>query len=60
MMVTPLYAGLLALGFVGLSFTVIRRRRSGRISLGDGGNAGMQRVIRGHANLRSTCRSPCC
>ena len=51
MMVTPLYAGLLALWFVVLSITVIRRRGSGRISLGDGGDPGMLRVIRGQANF---------
>jgi uncharacterized membrane protein YecN with MAPEG domain len=51
MMVTPLYAGLLALWLVVLSIAVIRRRGSGRISLGDGGNADMLRVIRGQANF---------
>ena len=51
MMVTPLYAGLLVFWFLILSITVIRRRGSGRISLGDGGNPDMLRVIRGHANF---------
>ena len=51
MMVTPLYAGLLGLWFFILSFRVIRRRGSGRISLGDGGNADMLRVIRAQANF---------
>jgi uncharacterized protein len=51
MMVTPLYAGLLVLWFVFLSITVIRRRGSGKISLGDGGDPGMLRVIRGQANF---------
>jgi uncharacterized membrane protein YecN with MAPEG domain len=50
MLVTPLYAGLLTLWFLVLSAAVIRRRRAG-ISLGDGGDARMQRVIRGHANF---------
>ena len=51
MMVTPLYAGLLVFWFLVLSVTVIRRRGSARISLGDGGDPGMLRVIRGHANF---------
>ena len=51
MMVTPLYAGLLVFWFLILSITVIRRRGKGRISLGDGGNPGMLRAIRGHANF---------
>ena len=51
MLVTPLYAGLLVLLFIILSIRVIRRRGSGGIALGDGGNTGMLRVIRGHANF---------
>ena len=51
MMVTPLYAGLLVLWFLVLSIRVIRRRGSGGIALRDGGDPGMLRVIRGHANF---------
>ena len=51
MMVTPLYAGLLVLWFLVLSIRVIRRHGSGGIALGDGGDPGMLRVIRGHANF---------
>ena len=51
MMVTPLYAGLLGLLFLVLSVRVIRRRRNAKISLGDGSDAVMLRVIRGHANF---------
>ena len=51
MMVTPLYAGLLVLWFLVLSVRVIRRRGAEKIALGDGGNAGMMRLIRGHANF---------
>lgn len=51
MIITAFYAGLLALWFVLLSTRVIARRRSGRISLGDGGDAQLQRRIRGHANF---------
>jgi uncharacterized membrane protein YecN with MAPEG domain len=50
MIVTPLYAGLLALWFLVLSFRVIRGRRGG-IPLGDGGDPLMLRAIRGHGNF---------
>ncbi|HEV3241266.1 MAG TPA: MAPEG family protein [Casimicrobiaceae bacterium] len=50
MFVTPLYAGLLTLWFLVLSWRVIQRRGAG-IYLGDGGDPAMLRVIRGHANF---------
>lgn len=50
MFVTPLYAGLLALWFLVLSWRVVQWRRSG-IFLGDGGDPALLRVIRGHANF---------
>ena len=50
MIVTPLYAGLLALLFFALSLRVVQMRGTG-ISLGDGGNLAMLRRIRGHANF---------
>lgn len=50
MLVTPLYAALLTAWFLVLSALVIRKRRLG-ISLGDGGDRAMQRLIRGHANF---------
>lgn len=50
MIVTPLYAGALALWFLVLSIKVIRYRGHG-ISLGDGGDPNMLRLIRGHANF---------
>jgi uncharacterized membrane protein YecN with MAPEG domain len=50
MIVTPLYAGLLVLWFLVLAWRVIRRRGHG-ISLGDGGDPAMLRVIRGHGNF---------
>jgi len=50
MVVTPLYAGLLTLLYLVLIFQVIRFRQQG-ISLGDGGDPKMLRVIRGHANF---------
>jgi uncharacterized membrane protein YecN with MAPEG domain len=48
--VTPLYAGLLALWFLVLSWRVIQRRGKGTY-LGDGGDQALLRVIRGHANF---------
>ena len=50
MIVTPLYAGLLAILFFVLSIRVVQLRGTG-ISLGDGGNPAMLRRIRGHANF---------
>jgi len=49
--ITPIYAGLFALFFVFLSLRVIRVRRAARISLGDGGDAELQRRARVHANF---------
>lgn len=50
MIITPLYAGLLALWFVALSVRVVQRRGHG-VSLGDGGDTLLLRRIRGHANF---------
>jgi uncharacterized membrane protein YecN with MAPEG domain len=50
MIVTPFYAGLLALWFFVLSARVMQRRQDG-IWLGDGGDPRMLRVIRGHGNF---------
>ncbi|MGH8460720.1 MAG: MAPEG family protein [Stenotrophobium sp.] len=50
MIVTPLYAGLLALWFLVLSYRVVLMRGHG-ISLGDGGDATLLRRIRGHGNF---------
>ncbi|MDE2150685.1 MAG: MAPEG family protein [Gammaproteobacteria bacterium] len=50
MVVTPLYAGLLALWFLVLSYRVVGGRRQG-VSLGDGGSESMLRLIRGQANF---------
>jgi len=51
MVITPLYAGLLALWFVILGMRVIGQRRQHKVSLGDGGTTMLQRAIRGHANF---------
>jgi len=48
--ITAFYAGLLGLLYLVLSLRVVQLRRRG-ISLGDGGDPRMTRVIRGHANL---------
>lgn len=50
MIVTPLYAGLLALWFVVLSVRVINVRPRG-ISFGDNGDAKLTRVVRAQANF---------
>src|SRR5215831_2881923 len=51
MVVTSIYAGLLALLFVVLSLRVIGFRRSARVALGDGSNANLMRRIRVHGNF---------
>lgn len=51
MIVTPLYAGILALFYVMLSLRVSGRRRDANISLGDGGDPELQRRTRGHGNF---------
>jgi uncharacterized membrane protein YecN with MAPEG domain len=49
MVVTPIYAGLLAILFFILSMRVVAVR--GRVSLGDGGDTVVLRRMRGHANF---------
>lgn len=52
MTITPFYAGLLGLWFLVLTVRVmLGRAGAGKPSLGDGGDLGMQRRIRGHANF---------
>jgi uncharacterized membrane protein YecN with MAPEG domain len=51
MIVTPLYAGLLALWFLLLTLRVVQERQRTHIALGDGGDAILARRIRGHANF---------
>lgn len=50
MTITPLYAGLLAIWFLVLSYRVVQQRSHG-VSLGDGGDDGLLRRIRGHGNF---------
>lgn len=49
MIVTMLYAGILALWFLALSYHVVRGRS--KVSLGDGGDPELLRRIRGHGNF---------
>ena len=49
MIITSLYAGLLAFIFLALSARVVAVR--GRVSLGDGGDPEVLRRMRGHANF---------
>jgi uncharacterized membrane protein YecN with MAPEG domain len=51
MYITSLYAGILALFFVGLSVRTLRLRRRLRIPIGDAGNGQMLSAIRVHANF---------
>ncbi len=51
MTITPLYAGILSLIFVYLSFRVIGMRRTAHVSLGDGGNPLLVRRLRVHGNF---------
>lgn len=51
MPVTALYAGLLTLVFVVLSFRVIFVRRSHQVSMGDAGDKELSKRIRVHANF---------
>ena len=51
MVVTPLYAAILAGIFMLLTLRVVQLRSAVGVSLGDGGHPGLQRAIRAHANF---------
>jgi uncharacterized membrane protein YecN with MAPEG domain len=51
MNVTPVYASILGLLFIGLSFRTIRLRRRLRVAIGDNDNAELRRAMRVHANF---------
>ena len=51
LIVTAFYAGLLGLCYLYLSALVIQGRVKGQISLGDGGNESLNRLIRAHSNF---------
>ena len=49
--ITPIYAGVLALMFVVLSFRGIGRRRAAQVRVGDGSDILLQRRLRVHGNF---------
>ncbi len=49
--VTSVFAGLLAFIFLWLSVQVIKTRRSEKVAVGDGGNIKLQRAMRAQANF---------
>lgn len=49
--ITPLYAGLLALLFLWLSYNVVQGRRSHKVSVGDGENSDLRKRMRVQANF---------
>ena len=49
--ITGLYAALIGLLLLGLSWQVTRQRQRTRVSLGAGGDEALERAIRTHANL---------
>lgn len=50
MPVTALYAGLMGLWMLLLSFEVMRRRRRHDVSVGDGGVPALEQAVRAHGN----------
>lgn len=50
-MVTTLYAGILGLLYIALSFYVIKGRFKHEVALGDNGNQDMIKRVRAHANF---------
>lgn len=48
--ITPLYAALIGLLFLGLSINVIRQRFAHKVSVGDGGEKSLIKAMRAHAN----------
>lgn len=51
MLITPIYAALLAFVFVGLSVHTIKQRRRYQVALGDGEKPELMRAMRAHANF---------
>ena len=49
--ISPLYAGLIGLLYIYLSFRVIGRRRGAKVSVGDGNDQDLLKRIRVHGNL---------
>lgn len=53
-MITGFYAGILALGLIGLIFNIIRMRRLYKVGLGDGGIPVLAQAMRMHGNFVET------
>jgi len=51
MLITPAYAAIFALFYVGLSLRTLRLRRKHGIGMGDGGEILLARAVRVHANF---------
>lgn len=51
LMITPVYAGLLGIGMVYLSYRVVRFRIKYQVGVGDGGHKELTRAIRVHGNF---------
>lgn len=49
--IVPVYAAVLAVGYVWLAVRVIGARRAGRVALGTGGDMRVQRAVRAHGNF---------
>lgn len=49
--IVPVYAAVLAILYLALTVAVIRNRYRLKVSLGDGGDNRLNRVIRGHGNF---------
>ena len=49
--IVPVYAAVLGILFLALTIAVIRNRYRLKVSLGDGGDERMNRIIRGHGNF---------
>jgi len=50
-LITPTYAALLTILFIGLSVRTIKQRFRHHVSIGDGGKPELARAIRAHANF---------
>jgi len=48
--VAAIYSALLITGLLPLTLVVVRQRRARQVGIGDGGNRGLARAIRVHAN----------
>ena len=49
--IVPIYAAILALYYIRLTFNTIDQRRSNKVSRGNGGNEDLDKAIRAHGNF---------